>query len=253
MLPQDVQIASGVDSTEHVFGLEAAGIVRHTGPEAKRLQVGDRVMVFARDAFSSVITTSESLCVKCPTELGFTDAATMPLAYSVALYSLIDVGGLQKGQVSLHEQVEKGINNMSQSVLIHSAAGSVGLAAIQVASMIGAEVYATVSSDEKIKILTEQFGVCPNRIFNSRDTSFADGIKRATSGKGVDVVLNSLSGELLHASWRCVAEFGKMVEIGKRDLSGAAKLDMEVFLLNRSYACVDMDRIRAVKPGVIAR
>lgn len=86
-----------------------------------------------------------------------------------------------------------------------------------------------------------------------RDTTFADNIKRATGGNEIDVVLNFLSGELLHASWRCVAEFDKMIEIGNRDLSGAVKLDMKVFLLNRSYACVDMNRIRAAKPDVIAR
>lgn len=107
MLSQDVQTVFNVDSAEHVFGLEAAGVVRHTDSEVKRLQVGDRVMVFTRNAFSSVITESESLCVKCFIELSFADAATMPLTYFVALYSLIDVDELQKGQVSLHGKIEK--------------------------------------------------------------------------------------------------------------------------------------------------
>lgn len=65
-------------------------------------------------------------------------------------------------------------------------------------------------------------------------------LKAKTGGKGVDIVLNSLSGELLHASWKCVAEFGKLIELGKRDLAGFGKLDMEVFLKNRSYCCVDV-------------
>ena len=242
-----------MDSAEPVFSLEGAGVVRQIGPEVESLQVGDRVMVFARKACSSVVTASESLCAKIPAELSFNEAATMPLAYSIALYSLIDVAGLRKGQVSFPNGPKRALLTQSQSVLIHSAAGGIGLAAVQVANMIGAKVYATVSTDEKTRILVEHFGVNPTRIFSSRDVSFAKGIKQATGGNGVDVVLNSLSGELLHASWRCVAEFGKMVEIGKRDLSGAAKLDMEVFLLNRSYACVDMDRILAVKPNIASR
>lgn len=83
--------------------------------------------------------------------------------------------------------------------------------------MVGAEIYATVGSEEKVRYLIETFDLPRNRIFNSRDTSFVSGLMRETDGKGVDLALNSLSGELLHATWRCVAEFGKLVEIGKRE------------------------------------
>jgi NADPH:quinone reductase-like Zn-dependent oxidoreductase len=114
---------------------------------------------------------------------------------------------------------------------------------MQLARMAGAEIFVTVGNDEKVKYLMETFGLARNRIFNSRNASFVDGITAETRGKGVDLVLNSLSGELLHATWRCVAEFGTMVEIGKRDLLGAGKLDMDVFLANRSYCCVDLDQI----------
>lgn len=75
---------------------------------------------------------------------------------------------------------------------------------------------------------------------------------RETGGEGIDVVLNSLSGELLHVTWACVAAFGKMIEIGKRDLLGGGKLDMNNFLANRSYACVDIDQFRK-KPDVLKR
>lgn len=127
--------------------------------------------------------------------------------------------------------------------MIHSACGGVGIAAIQLAQMIGAEIFTTVGNDEKVKFLMESFGLPRNRIFNSRDVSFVDDIKRETDGVGVDLALNSLSGELLHATWSCVAEFGKMVEISKRDLMGSGKLDMHAFLANRSYCCVDLDQI----------
>jgi NADPH:quinone reductase-like Zn-dependent oxidoreductase len=86
------------------------------------------------------------------------------------------------------------------------------------------------------------FGIPRERIFNSRDTSFLPAIKAATKGRGVDLVLNSLSGELLHASWNCVAEYGKMVEIGKRDFIGKAKLNMDLFEFNRSFIGVDLAR-----------
>lgn len=116
--------------------------------------------------------------------------------------------------------------------------------------MLRAEIYATVGNDEKVQYLMSSFNIPRNKIFNSRNISFVDDLMRETRGKGVDLVLNSLSGELLHATWRCVAEFGKMVEIGKRDLIGAGKLDMNVFLANRSYCCVDIDRFRE-RPSVL--
>ena len=109
--------------------------------------------------------------------------------------------------------------------------------------MLKAEVYATVGNDEKVQFLMDNFHIPRNRIFNSRDKSFVDGVMRETGGQGVDVILNSLAGELLHATWNCVAEFGVLVEIGKRDLIGGGKLDMKPFLANRSYCCVDIDQL----------
>ena len=92
-----------------------------------------------------------------------------------------------------------------------------------------------------------------DRIFDSRETSFADALLRKTDGKGVDLVLNSLSGELLQATWRTVAEFGKFIEIGRRDVSGDTKMDDSVFLRNRSYLRVDMEHIRKRRPALIQR
>lgn len=119
--------------------------------------------------------------------------------------------------------------------------------------MIGVTIYTTASSEEKAKHLTETIGIPRERIFSSRTTSFFDGIMRETSGKGVDLVLNSLSGDLLHATWRCVAKFGMMVEIGKIDLLGAGKLDMDVFLANRSYCCFDLRQLIEERPQAVKR
>lgn len=113
--------------------------------------------------------------------------------------------------------------------------------------MVGAEIYVTVGNEEKVKYVMDNFGLPRNRIFNSRDSSFTEHILRETDG-GVDLALNSLSGELLHATWRCIAVFGKMIKIGKRDLIGSGKLDMSPFIENRSYCCVDLDQICSRRP-----
>ncbi|KAH8889179.1 hypothetical protein GQ53DRAFT_870139 [Thozetella sp. PMI_491] len=223
-----------VEAPANGFGLEAAGIVCRTAPDVESLMIGDRVMLIAHCSFATHVTVSEHTCVRIPGNLRFEDAATMPCVYSTAIYSLFNVGNLQKGQ----------------SILIHSACGGVGLAAVQLARMVGAEIYTTVGNEEKVQYLMEAFGLPRNRIFNSRNNTFVADLMRETAGRGTDLVLNSLSGELLHATWTCVAEFGKMVEIGKRDLLGFGKLDLSPFLANRSYCAVDLDEICKKKPAV---
>lgn len=142
---------------------------------------------------------------------------------------------------------------MRQSILIHSACGGVGIAAIQVSRMLGADIYVTVGNEEKVQYLMTEFGIPRSRIFNSRDSSFLTDVLRETQGRGVDYVLNSLSGELLHASWQCVAEFGTLLEIGKRDLIGHGKLAMDVFEANRSYSGIDLGLVIERKPRLTKR
>ena len=119
--------------------------------------------------------------------------------------------------------------------------------------MTDEKIFATVGSEPKVQYLREKFNIPRNRIFHSRDDSFRNDVERETRGRGVDVVLNSLSGELLHASWKCVAGFGTMIELGKRDLAGFGKLDMEVFLPNRSFCCVDIGHAIREKPVLVGR
>ncbi|KAJ6183837.1 hypothetical protein N7519_005138 [Penicillium mononematosum] len=230
---KDVLCAMGiVEAKDNEFGHEGAGIVRRIGTEVQGLKVGDRVMFVGSCLFGTQLVLSENLCEKIPGGLSFNDAASMPCVFSTSIYSIFDVGNLKKGQ----------------SILIHSACGGVGIATIQLAQMVGAEIYATVGNDKKVKYLMDTFGLPRNRILKSRNTSFVEDIMRETNGQGVDLALNSLSGELLHATWKCIAPFGKMVEIGKRDLLGSGKLDMTPFLDNRSYCCVDLDQICSRKP-----
>lgn len=115
------------------------------------------------------------------------------------------------------------------------------------------KIFCTVGSEEKVEYLMNTFGIPRNRIFNSRDSTFLPGILKETGGRGVDVVLNSLSGELLHASWKCVAKFGTMVEIGKRDFIGKAELEMDLFEQNRSFVGIDFTEIRIHRPQVANR
>ena len=144
-----------------------------------------------------------------------------------------------------------------------------GNAAIQFCKFIGADVrdpidiqktaisqkkvYATVGNDEKVEYLMSNLQIPRNHVFNSRNNSFLPDLMRETKGKGVDLVLNSLSGELLHTSWKCVAEFGKLIELGKRDIVGFGKLEMDIFEANRSYCCVDIAHLVREKPEQMAR
>jgi NADPH:quinone reductase-like Zn-dependent oxidoreductase len=110
-------------------------------------------------------------------------------------------------------------------------------------------VYVTVGNEEKSTFLMENWQIPKNRIFNSHSESFVADLMKQTNGAGVDVVLNSLSGPLFHASWKCVARHGTMVEFGKRDLMGNASLSTIRFLDNRSFFGVDIAAFAVEKPG----
>lgn len=125
-------------------------------------------------------------------------------------------------------------------MLIHSAAGGVGLAAIQLARYRNADIFVTVGTREKRDLLYNKFGIPHDHIFSSRDSTFAPQILEKTQGRGVDVVLNSLTGDLLDASWRIVADGGTMIEIGKRDIYERNALSMEPFGRNCSFRALDL-------------
>ncbi|KAK7718985.1 Type I Iterative PKS [Diaporthe eres] len=238
---KDVLISVGVVAEPSAIGrglgCECSGVITDVGPGVSTHRVGDRVIVCSSGAFTTSMDVSEHLCVTAPDTMTFEQAASMPVVYSTAIYCLLDAARLAEGM----------------SVLIHSAAGGVGIAAIQIAQMVGAEIYCTVGTQEKIDFLASNFGIPRHRIFNSRDASFLSGIKQATGGRGVDVVLNALSGELLHASWDCVAECGTFVEIGRRDFVGQGKLAMEGFLSNRTFVGFDLSHLGEERPLVTKR
>lgn len=153
--------------------------------------------------FSTLESFPEWSCEKLTDSEDFNIVSSLPLVFATAIYALSDCANLQRGE----------------TVLIHSGAGGVGIAASQIAHMKGAEFYTTVSTQEKKDYLVEKLGVKRENIFNSRDSSFLPAIMQATNSRGVDVILNSLIGDLLHDSLRACARFGRFVEIGKKDLT----------------------------------
>ena len=220
---KDIMVAMG-QLPEKVLGQECSGVIHSVGSDVHDMKAGDRVCCLVGGAYKTYVRCHVSAVAKIPDHYSFASAAALPVVYCTAYYSLFDIGRLKKGE----------------SVLIHSAAGGVGQAAITLAQLIGADIYLTVSTEEKKTLLMETYGIPSDRFFSSRNTSFALGIKRMTQGRGVDLVLNSLSGELLKVSWECVAPLGRFVEIGKRDIESHARLSMSPFARNVTFASVDL-------------
>ena len=165
----------------------------------------------------------------------FSEAASIPVIFCTAYYCLVTVAHLQRGE----------------SILIHAAAGGVGQAAIMIAQMIGAEIYATVGNDQKKEHLVTTYGLLTDQIFSSRNPHFGDQIRRATDERGVDVVLNSLGGDHLRASWESLAHFGRFVEIGKRDIDRNTYLNMAPFSKSVTITSVDLEQIRDRQPALV--
>ncbi|KAI0149675.1 hypothetical protein F4776DRAFT_659576 [Hypoxylon sp. NC0597] len=218
---------------DNELGVDCAGVVTRVGQGAN-IQPGDRVCMISIDCMRTHPRALDHAVVKIPDTLSFEAAASILVPGMTAYYSIIQIARLQKGE----------------KVLVHSAAGSTGQMAIWMAKMKGAEVFATVGSDEKRQFLKDTFGIPDDHIFNSRNTSFAQGVLRVTDGYGVDVVLNSLSGDSLRATWECMAPFGRFVEIGVVDIKANSSLPMAGFARNVSYSAVDLRYIILRNPGL---
>ena len=136
---------------------------------------------------------------------------------------------------------------------IHSGAGGTGQTAIQIAQSIRSEIFVTVSSEEKLLLLMDVYHIPSDHIFYSRDTSFAQDIMRTTHNRGVDVILNSLSGDNLVASWECMAPFGRFIELGKADVESNSKLPLSSFANNVSFSAVAVDYMCAKRPDLVRR
>lgn len=250
LLPHEVEIEAkswGVDSRdvlaalgrleENEFGIDCAGVVTRVGPDCDSdIKLGDRVCMVSIDCMRTHPRALDHAVHKIPDNLSFEAAASVLVPGMTAFYSLIEIARVRS----------------DDKVLIHSAADSTGQMALWIAKMRGAEVFATVGSDEKRQFLTDTFGIPSDHIFSSKNTSFAQGILRVTNGYGIDVVMNSLSGDSLRATWECMAPFGRFVELGVDDIKANSSLPMAGFARNVSYASVDLRYVILQNPRLTA-
>ena len=198
---RDVMIALGLYPDEDAaMGVEASGIVVETGSGARRFAVGDRVTGLFPEGTGSVAVTDERLMIKIPAGWSYADAATAPVVFATAYYALSALGEVKAGH----------------RVLVHAAAGGVGMAAVQLARHWGLEVFATASRGKWDTL--RAMGFDDDHIGDSRSLEFEDKFRTVTSGRGMDVVLDSLAGDFVDASLRLVAPGGIFLEMGKTDI-----------------------------------
>ena len=216
------------------MGLEAAGVVSEVGRNVRGFKPGDSVLAFAPACFASEIVTREDAVAKKPEALSFEEAAAVPVAFFTAWYAMVEMGRAQAGE----------------SILIHGAAGGVGLAAIQIARLLGLRVYATAGSEAK-RDLVKSLGV--QHVYDSRSLAFVDAIRRDTQGAGVDLVLNSLAGNAAEQSLSLLGAFGRFLELGKRDFYADNPVFLRPFGRNLSYYGIDVDQLLTQKPRVAQR
>lgn len=207
---RDVVIALGRLDSHQALGLECAGQVTRVGTSCDHLQPGDRVVLLRSGSIRSYPRANVKAVVKIPDAWSYADAVSIANPGMTAYHALINLARLRKGE----------------KILIHSASGSTGQMALHIAKMVGAEIFATVGYGSKKRVLTDRFGIPDDHIFYSRNGSFSQGVMRMTRGTGVDVILNSLSGQALRETWECIAPYGRFIEIGKVDIASNSSLPM---------------------------
>ena len=215
------------------LGLEYAGEVEAVGPGVTDLAAGDRVMAIGSHCLQARQLAEARGLIRLPEALDFAGSATIPSVFSTAWHALVHVARLAPGE----------------RVLIHLATGGVGLAAIQIAQAIGAEIYATAGSEEKRAHLR---GLGLSHVYGSRSLAFADEIARDTGGEGVDVVLNALPGPYIDKGLRLLRPFGRFVEIGKRDVYADTPLGLRALRENISVHVVDLAAMGRDRPAMLA-
>ncbi|MGP3953880.1 SDR family NAD(P)-dependent oxidoreductase [Streptomyces sp. 7N604] len=210
-----------LDGEPMPFGFDCAGTVTAVGPDVSSPRVGDRVAALHPGAFHSFAVVPAVKAVQVPDDVTFEEAAARPSVYATTWYALHRLCGLRPGE----------------RVLIHSATGGVGLAAISIAQYFGAEVFATAGTEAKRQYLRD-LGI--KHIFDSRSTRFADEIRDLTGGEGVDVVLNSLTGAAQRAGLDLLRIGGRFVELGKKDIYADSRIGLHPFRRNISLHSVDL-------------
>ena len=197
---RDVLIALGVYPEEASIGGEGAGVVLDVGSDVTEFEPGDRVMGLLADAFGPVAVTDRRLLARAPERWSHAQAASVPIVFLTAYYALVDLADIREGE----------------RLLVHAAAGGVGMAAVQLARHLGVEVFGT-ASHAKWGLL-EGLGLDSAHVASSRDLEFAERFASVDGGRAVDVVLDCLSGEFVDASLGLLGEGGRFIEMGKTDV-----------------------------------
>ncbi|TLW91362.1 SDR family NAD(P)-dependent oxidoreductase [Saccharomonospora piscinae] len=233
---RDVLLALGMYSGIAALGSEIAGVVVEVGDGVDDLAVGDRVLGLASGGFGPGAVVDARWLVPIPHGWSFEDAATIPVAFATAWYGLVDLGGVTE----------------DDSVLVHAAAGGVGMAAVQVARHLGARVLATASEAKQDAVAA--LGVAGADIASSRSAEFETRFRTATNGRGVDVVLNALAGDLTDAGLRLLAPGGRFVDMSKNDVRDADQVAADHAGINyRAFELIDAgsDRLREILSTVV--
>jgi len=240
---RDVMFALGLLSDEAIengfsgptLGFEFAGVVQGKGADVVGdFAPGDRVVGFGPCSFANRLVTNANAVARIPDGMSFEAAATIPSTFFTVYYALHHLARLEPGE----------------KVLIHGAAGGVGIAAIQIAKWLGAEIHATAGSDEKRDFL-RLLGV--DHVYDSRSLAYADQVLAATAGRGVDVVLNSLAGEAINRNFQVLKPFGRFLELGKRDFYQNTRIGLRPFRNNISYFGIDADQLMSERPALTRR
>jgi NADPH:quinone reductase-like Zn-dependent oxidoreductase/short-subunit dehydrogenase/acyl carrier protein len=207
-----------------IFGDEVAGVVKAVGARVDHVAPGDRVFGLAVFGLASSTVARGGDVRRIPGGLSFEQAATLPVVFMTAWHALQNVARMRKGE----------------RILVHAGAGGVGMAAVQIAHYLGAEVIATAGNPTKRSLL-ETLGV--KYVIDSRRADFADAVLELTGRRGVDVVLNALAAEAIPMGLSCLAEFGRFIEIGKRDIYQNARIPLWPLRRNASFHVVAMDAV----------
>lgn len=215
-----------------LLGDECAGRIIRCGSAVKGFKVGDDALIIGSGCFASRKVVHAGTLIRMPVGLTHEESVTIPVAFLTAWYALCSLARLRSGE----------------KVLIHAATGGVGLAAIQIARHVGAEIFATAGSDEKRELL-RAIGV--KYVMNSRTTEFADLVMRNTGGRGVDAVLNSLSGQAIPASLGVLAPHGRFLELGKTDVYQNSSIGLKQLRNNNSLHIIDLAQVMADNPELI--
>ena len=218
------------------FLIEGTGIVTEVGNKVSNFSPGNAVYCFDANGLATTSNVDSLKAVRVPDGLDMKTAAASPVAYATVLYGFQYVANLKAGE----------------SILIHSAAGAVGQAAITIAQWLNVgEIFVTVGNSEKGDMLQRRFAIPAENIFSSRGTTFGLGIRSRTNGRGVDVVLNSLTGDAIRESCALLAPFGRFVEIGKKDLLTNGRLELKDLAKNISFSTVDLVLLAELKPAIV--